>query len=291
MNATALNRYFPLERLKLSLPSTPYKFTDGLWIVPNRSVPAVDQKLLSPMHNAEVSRVPWWLHVEPVARMNARGSEEAHLFLFALWLLRPHPGTLRFKFFLNDGVLSDGARLITSATFNAVDVDRSSFGANDLLEAKQLFDAAIDIDPEDRLGLCISLAISSTWAERWHIATMLATAAIESLLTYSEKQGSTRRLSKACAALLDPTGPERHMEFDAVYKIRSKIMHGRSTAGDPEERLRCQARCQRLLRQLLRRVLLDPVALAALNDTDDARETYLVALDELRLRTPAAASP
>lgn len=278
MNAIAQERFFPLEHLEFSLPSKPYKFTDGLWIVSNRSVPVVDQNLLSPKHHAEISRIPWWLRVEPPAEGNTRRSEEAHLFLFALWLVRPHRGTLRFKFFLNDGALSDGAWLITSATFNPVDVDESSFGVNELSEAKRLFDAAIGIGPEDPLGLCISLAVSSTWAERWHVATMLATAAIESLLTYSEKVGSTKRLSKACAALLDPCGPERHMEFDEVYKIRSKIMHGRSTAGDPGERLRCQARCQHLLRQLLRRVLLDPVALAALNDTDDARETYLVAL-------------
>lgn len=86
---------------------------------------------------------------------------------------------------------------------------------------------------------------------------MLATSPIESLHTYAEGYGSTERLATACAALLDPGGPMRHVEFDEVYSKRSKIMHGRATGDTPGERLKVQACCHQLLRTRLCRVLPD----------------------------------
>lgn len=105
---------------------------------------------------------------------------------------------------------------------------------------------------------------------------MLASAAVESLLTYSETRGISARHAKTYAKVVAPAAARdaARSRFVNAYRRRSKLVHGRLPSATGDERLQDFAEWSRLLRQLWHEILTRPALLVALQADDATREAH-----------------
>lgn len=244
--------------------------------------PALDYRMLGFDERRSLAEdVLYWMSVREPRIDGVSAASLANTWIFSLWLVRPTRAAIHHRFDeFDDPSTSGSTRLISRAGYNSFDLDHRQFEGAELHDASSYFEILHSIGSSTRLGLALSLSVESTWAYRWSTGIMLASAAVESLLTYSENFGISSRHAKTFAAIVAPVGSRdaaKH-RFEVAYRRRSKLVHGRLPSATGDERLKDLAAWSRMLRELWREVLSRAALLAALQGNDAAREAHFSSL-------------
>lgn len=239
------------------------------------------EECASTLEKRDLARVPLWLHVDWDSESKLSSAEIVNLALLSMWLAKPTKMVIthRFEMESNAESAADGRawRLLDRFSYVHGDV-YPALASNDLELAGSLYMSLRDATAkEGRLASAVSMTITGCWGHRWHVAHMCRAAAAEALLTYEQRHGTTKRLAKTFACLVETEEPARsfaYKEFMAAYEVRSEIVHGQLHDRDSEENIARLAQMQILLRRLWCKVLLDPDAMTALDGTDAERRSF-----------------
>ena len=240
--------------------------------------PVIDYELLGyDERHALTYRVDYWLEIREPRTDNVAAASIANMWIFSLWLTRPTSTSIhnRFEKF-DDSESSHAVRLISRAGYNQFDVDFRAFSADEILQAASYLEILCEVDASSRVGFALSLSVESTWVHRWSPGLMLASAAVESLLTYSEERRISTRHADVYAKVVARAGDRdtARNRFQKAYRRRSKLVHGRLPSATDYERLQDLAEWSRILRELWREILTRPSLLSALQGDDVARQAY-----------------
>lgn len=259
-----------------------FEFGPGLCLKRLASTSFLDRfaKGLTPLELASLpDQVSHWLTFESNSRGHSSGAL-ANLLMLSLWLAKSTKTHVAFRFKVGKDETTNEtgiARLFDC--FQYVEGStHAKFEDADLRQAGAFFAALLDIPADTRLFMGQILTLNGCWQSHWHAAIALFASATETLLTYSEAQGLTKRLAVAYACLLHNDKNDRdaaYAEFRECYKTRSDIVHGRSLSVPKIERLAKVVRWQNLLRSLWGRILRDPDLVAMLNGDDVQRAGHI----------------
>lgn len=204
----------------------------------------------------------------------------ANLFLLALWLARPTRTHIAFRFEIGKEAAetyTTMARLYDRFEYVKGSTD-AKFNDADLVKASAMFQQLLTIQSDTRLFMAQIITLNACWQFHWHAAIVLFASATETLLTYSEAPGLTKRLAVAYACLLHTAKRDRDAafsDFRECYKTRSDVVHGRGLNIPKADRLAKVVRWQSLLRSLWVHVLQNPSLILILNGDDAHREAYI----------------
>lgn len=270
--------HVPLHNFSIAGNPEQISLLPGVQLARRVDPPALDYRMLGfDERKALAEEVVYWLSVREPRSDDVSAASLANTWIFSLWLVRPTRTAIHHRFEdFEDPSTSRSTRLISRAGYNSFDLDHRPFEVAELLRASSYLEILNTIGSSTRLGLALSLSVESTWVHRWSPGLMLASAAVESLLTYSEKFGISSRHAKTFAAIVAPVGSRDAASdrFEDAYRRRSKLVHGRLPSAADNERLEDFAEWSRMLRELWREVLARPALLAALQADDGAREAH-----------------
>lgn len=239
---------------------------------------ALDYRMLGfDERKALAEDVVYWLSIREPRTDEVTAASLANSWIFSLWLTRPTKVSIHHRFDeFDDSNSSQSTRLLSRASYNRSDVESHPFNVAEIRQAARYMQTLHGIDSSTRLGFALSLSVESTWVHRWSPGLMLASAAVESLLTYSEARGISARHAKTYAAIVAPVANRdvARTRFVNAYRRRSKLVHGRLPSATDDERLQDFAEWSRLLRQLWHEILTLPALLAALQADDATREAF-----------------
>ncbi len=223
----------------------------------------------------ELKGVSHWLQFT-VPGNYSQSAEIATTFLLSLWLAINSRTHAKYRFQIA-GQKQRVVRLLDR--FQWVEpyvTDKIETGH---LEEAALYFQAINKIWENRKRLWHSIVLTSAgcMAQRWQVAIMCFTAALEGILTYSKKPRITERLSSSFACLTETEKKERdaaYKEFYEVYNVRSNIMHGRIQNISKTKRLLMVNQASNILRSLWRQVLSRGSEQTELEKDDNGRESF-----------------
>lgn len=185
-------------------------------------------KYLADFYQMRLSMPQFWLHIEPSSGL--KPSEATNLTLHALLVVRRSQTCVPIRLDPQGPAIILGRfqRVGSSPedSFNRQDLEKTSYYVCALRKAYAR---------KSRLRSAIALSFQGCASHRWHSAYLCFAAALETLLTYSEDWGLTRRLAKSFACLLSTGKDERdahYRDFMRLYGIRSDIVHGRAYVHD-----------------------------------------------------------
>jgi hypothetical protein len=229
-----------------------------------------------------ISESPHWLSFSREEGETIPADENVNLVLLALWMVKPSKAHVSFRIELSEDENHhpNAARLLDRFQWIQGTVD-SEFTTDELQQAAVYYATLTAvITKRGRLSNALHLTLFGCFAFQWQVAFMIYAAALETLLTYSEGPGITKRLAIAYACLVEVDATKRDAafrEFDELYGVRSDIMHGRIHNVAANERLTFLARFIEALRTLWRTILACPALIGALEGQDPQREAYIVA--------------
>lgn len=197
------------------------------------------------------------------------------LILLSLWLVMPMHLRAPFCFtapFGDEDLVRSLPHIFWGST------DGQIFDEESLLLAKKQFSSLkIVYANQQRLNDALQLTFHGCWAEHWQVALISHAAALEAILTYSEKRGLTDRLCKAYASLVKDDESERitaYEEFSTSYEIRHDAVHGRAYKISSDLRVGKLKKLQDLLRQLWQVILSSQPCIEILEKDDGEREVF-----------------
>lgn len=133
------------------------------------------------------------------------------------------------------------------------------------------------VKKQKRLRDALVFTASGCMSFRWQIAFISFSAAVETILTYKDGPGITKRLAKSCSCLTEKTKRNRNYEyrrFIKLYGIRSDIIHGRIHRIKNTKRLELLTNFSNLLRKLWICILIDKSVLKELEKKDSNRGIF-----------------
>lgn len=270
--------HVPLHDFLIAEKPTRQLLISGVVLARVADPPALDYKMLGFDERRSLAEdVAYWLSIREPRTDGVTAASLANTWIFSLWLTRPTKVAIHYRFDeFDDSNASRSTRLLSRAGYNRFDVEHHPFSAAEIRQAASYLETLRGIDSSSRLGFALSLSVESTWVHRWSSGLMLASAAVESMLTYSETRGISARHSKTYATIVasGATHDAARGRFVNAYRRRSKLVHGRLPSVTNDERLQDFAEWSRLLRQLWREILTRPALLAALQADDATREAH-----------------
>lgn len=229
------------------------------------------------------NEVSHWLTFETSEGIKPSPGVVSNLFLLSLWLTKSTKTHVAFRFKIGkEAAESETGVVRLLDRFQYVEGStHTKFDDHDLRKAGSYFQAMLKIPPDTRLFMGQILTLNVCWQLHWHAAILFSATATETLLTYSESPGLTKRLSVAYACLLHTTQQDRDVafsDFRECYKTRSDIVHGRTLNIAKSDRLERVVRWQNILRTLWAHILTNPILIGVLNGDDMQREAYIAPL-------------
>ena len=245
------------------------------------------ERELSKAEFDELKSAPyWWLTFEYDKGKLLDASDITILFLVALWLEVPTKTHAMHLFEFSADKNSEEktfTRCLDQFQWNRKQVVRDITSEN-IENAFRNFDLLIPIwKRKKRLSDALIMTVAGCMSYRWQIAYISFASAVETLLTYQERQGITKRLAKSYACLMETSIKRRNAEyrnFRQLYKIRSDIIHGRirriakTTEHKADKRLALLADFSSLLRNLFGKILVNKSIVSELEKGDNSRKQF-----------------
>jgi len=260
------------------------QIAEDTWIHPSSAYSGYEQfaYVIAQEEQERCRGISHWLNIARSARDKVSPPEHINLFLMALWIVRPTPTHVPFRFGETTSGTKPFARHLDRFQWlrgqaNKDVQDEHIDGLRRALPA--LRDAYID---GRRLRNALVLTLRGCVSRDWQAAFICFAAAAEALLTYSREPGLTDRLARSYAKLVarsQPAAKRAQEQFKRLYALRSDIVHGRSY-----ERRRSSHNVRELvafsnvLRRLWGAVLADPDLRSRLEGDDKHREKLFLGL-------------
>jgi len=275
--------YVPLNHLKYS--------GDDLDIAPGVSIKRIRETPNLYGMDKHVSSDEWdtacsaryWLVLE-LNESDLSTSEAMNLVLLSIWLVKPNRITASLRFDIGTGDAEGQrtrSRLLDRFAWNSEE-ENEAFDQAQLESASNYYRALNNIYMSRvRLSNAMVLTLNGCWSNFWQAALISHAAAVEAMLTYSKGPGITKRLATFYACLVESESDKRDIAYGAfwrLYSARSDIMHGRVHDIEEENTLKLLAEFQSVLRTLWQTVLESNSAIAALEENDATRESFVTGI-------------
>jgi hypothetical protein len=226
--------------------------------------------------------VKYWLSFEQSSSDILDANNKINFFMLALWIVLPTNTqvTMRFE---SSGEQYSVKRYLNKFWYNKqYTIDR--INNNIINKINEYIDIIIDIYiARKRLYNGLFLNLSGNFAFQWQVAFICFSAAMEAILTYSDKPGITGRLAKSFACLTEIDKSKRdsaYRRFYDLYKIRSDIMHGRAMNYDDENiNLNNLNEFEILLRKVWQTILNSKFYIMELEKSDTEREYFFANIE------------
>jgi len=241
---------------------------------------------LSKAELEELRSTPYWLTIVYNKSKVWDDSNITIIFLVALWLEVPTKTQAMHLFELSTDENSKEktfTRCLDRFQWNKKHVIRNITSDN-IKNAFRNFDLLVPIwKRKKRLSDALIMTVAGCMSFRWQIAYISFASAVETLLTYQEGAGITKRLAKSYACLMETNIKKRNAEykkFRKLYKIRSDIIHGRmrriakTTKHKADKLLTILADFSSLLRNLWGKIVVNKFIPYELEKGDNLRSLF-----------------
>ncbi len=243
---------------------------------------------LSGSEHEIIRSVTHWLTFEYEVTENFNQSNIIIFFLIGLWLSVPTKAHVRliFNFSAETEVGKERGLIRCFDHFQWIKGHVSKNISTE--QIKEAFENIQMIKPiilkKKRLWNALVLTAAGCMTNRWQVAFVNFSSAVEAILTYSKGGGITKRLAKSYACLTERKKRERNKEyrrFIKLYGMRSDIVHGRihKLRKTPKKsvearRIEYLADFSNLLRKLWICVLSNKSVVTELEKKDSSREVF-----------------